>query len=105
LVALPESDTLTRLRARPDHQTHRLDIDRKLYGISGRGLRLEARRRYRIVSQYRNPSDSTLSSAGMAHLVGLFAPDLPSAWPAFDPADTILAEDYRRVCGRPHPSC
>lgn len=105
LVALPESDTLTRLRARPDHRTHRLDIDRKLYGVGGRGLKLEARRRYRIVSQYHNPSDSILSSAGMAHLVGLFAPDKPSDWPAFDPADPILAEDYRRVCGRPHPSC
>jgi hypothetical protein len=102
---LPKIDTLTRLRAHLDQDSGRLTIDRKLYGIGGRGLRLKSNRRYRIVSQYLNPSDSTLSSAGMAHLVGLFAPDDPSAWPAFDAADTILAEDYRRVCGRPYPTC
>ncbi len=105
LINLPKIDTLTRLRAHLDQDSGRLTIDRKLYGIGGRGLRLKSNRRYRIVSQYLNPSDSTLSSAGMAHLVGLFAPDDPSAWPAFDAADTILAEDYRRVCGRPYPTC
>jgi hypothetical protein len=105
LISLPESDTLTRLRAHMDDATGRLEVDQKRYGVSGRGLRLRGEHRYRLVSQYLNPSDSTLSSAGMAHLVGLFAPDDPSAWPAFDAADPILAEDYRRVCGRPHPGC
>jgi hypothetical protein len=104
LVGLP-GDTLSTLRARYDEQTGVLRIDQKLYGVAGRGLSLKAGRPYRIVSEYLNPTDSTLHSAGMAHFVGLFAPGAEQPPLEREFSNPVLAEDYRRVCGNSYPAC
>jgi hypothetical protein len=105
LVELGGGDTLSRLRAQPDSESNTLRIERRLYGVGGRGLKLEGNADYRVVSEYFNPADSVLPDGGMAHFVGLFAPDRSAAWPAPDWTDPVLAEDYRRVCGRSYPGC
>ncbi len=104
LVGLPR-DTLSTLRARYEEKAGILRIDQKLYGVAGRGLSLKAGHPYRIVSEYVNPTDSTLHSAGMAHFVGLFAPDAEPPPLEREFSNPVLAEDYRRVCGSSYPAC
>ena len=49
-------------------------ISRKLYGVSGEGLKLKANHRYRVVGEYDNPTNETKVKGAMAHMVGLFVP-------------------------------
>ena len=55
-------------------------MPRKLYGITGAGLRLRAQRRYRIVARYHNPTGGPITGA-MGHLDGLIQPDDVRRWP------------------------
>lgn len=68
-------------------------VSRKLFGVSGSGLRLKARHRYRVVGQYDNPTGETRVKGAMAHMVGLFVPDNMSRWPAIDPGDPTYRRD------------
>ena len=102
MVQLEDAATgsvISRLRAKRDLAGKVVSIERKLYGVSGRGLRLRANHRYRLVAWYDNPSDSTIKNGGMAHLVGLFQPADPGRWPPIDTTIVELREDMRRVEG------
>ena len=68
-------------------------VSRTLFGISGRGLRLTAGHRYRVVGVYQNPTGQVIVQGAMAHMVGLFVPDDYAQWPRLDPADPTLQED------------
>ena len=68
-------------------------VSRTRFLFKRRGLRLEANRRYRVVGVYCNPGPESVSGA-MAGLVGLFAPDDMSRWPALDAADPTYRRDY-----------
>jgi hypothetical protein len=68
-------------------------IGRKLFGVSGQGLALKAGRRYRVVGVYDNPTGKLIKAGAMAHMVGLFAPDDYSKWPALDLTDPTLQDD------------
>jgi hypothetical protein len=68
-------------------------VSRKLFGVSGQGLALKAGRRYRVVGVYDNPTGKLIKAGAMAHMVGLFAPDDYSKWPALDLTDPILQDD------------
>jgi len=67
-------------------------VSRKLFGVTGDGLKLEADHRYRVVGEYENPTGHTLIRGAMAHMSGLFAPDDMSDWPKIDASNP----DYRR---------
>ena len=67
-------------------------MSRKLFGVTGEGLKLKANHRYRVVGVYDNPTGETLVKGAMAHMVGLFAPDDMGKWPAIDPSNP----DYQR---------
>jgi len=86
---------LTRLRPERDAAGHVLAVEQRIYRrffkLLDARLRLEAGRSYRVVGVYDNPTDSSIPDGGMAHIVGLFVPDDPSAWPPVDPA----ASEYR----------
>jgi hypothetical protein len=68
-------------------------VSRKLYGVTGEGLKLKANHRYRVVGEYDNPTGKTLVKGAMAHMVGLFVPDDMSKWPAIDPSDPTYQRD------------
>ena len=68
-------------------------IERHLFGVSGRGKKLEANHRYRVVGVYDNPTAKTIPLGAMAHMVGLFVPDHVDQWPALDPNDPELKKD------------
>ena len=94
-VRLEDAETgreLARVVARRDSSGRVLGVSRKLFGVSGEGLKLAAGHRYRVVGVYDNPTDQT-SFGVMAHMVGLFVPDDLSKWPKVDTADSTLRKD------------
>ena len=68
-------------------------MSRKLYGVSGDGLKLAANQPYRVVGEYDNPTGETLIKGAMAHMVGLFVPDDMALWPAIDESDPEFQRD------------
>ena len=67
-----------------------LKVSRKLFGVTGDGLKLKANHRYRVVGEYDNPTGQTEKRGAMAHMSGIFAPDDMSKWPAIDPSQPRL---------------
>jgi hypothetical protein len=67
-------------------------VSRKLFGVTGDGLKLKGDHRYRVVGEYENPTGQTLMRGAMAHMSGLFAPDDMGDWPKIDASNP----DYRR---------
>ena len=56
-----------------DAQGKVIKVSRKLFGVSGDGLKLKADHKYRVVGDYDNPTGETRVKGAMAHMVGLFA--------------------------------
>jgi hypothetical protein len=75
-------------------------VGRKLFGVSGAGLRLREGHRYRVIGEYDNPTGEMIHNGAMAHMVGLFAPDNLAKWPAIDPADATYQKDLASLRGR-----
>jgi hypothetical protein len=67
-------------------------MPRKLYGVSGDGLRLRAGRRYRAVAVYESDRAETIPDGAMGVLGGIFAPD-GGELPKSVAGDAALAED------------
>lgn len=84
---------ITSLSAESDADGRLLGMERNLFGVSGRGKKLEANHRYRVVGVYDNPTGQTLDLGAMAHMVGLFVPDDLKKWPALDPNDPEFQKD------------
>ncbi len=68
-------------------------MGRKLFGVTGEGLKLKGGHKYRVVGVYDNPTGQLIKMGAMAHMVGLFAPDDYSKWPALDLSDPTLQDD------------
>lgn len=95
-VRLEDAETgkvITRIVATRDTNGKLLKVSRKLYGVSGDGLKLKADHKYRVVGEYDNPTGETLIKGAMAHMVGLFVPDDMSKWPEIDPKDPTYQRD------------
>ena len=95
MVRLEDAETgkeLARVLARRDSTGRVLGVSRKLFGVSGEGLKLKAGHRYRVVGVYDNPTNKTEYGV-MAHMVGLFVPDNMAQWPKLDTSDPTLRKD------------
>jgi hypothetical protein len=84
---------VTRIVATRDTNGKLIKVSRKLYGVSGDGLKLKANHKYRVVGEYDNPTGEVLVKGAMAHMVGLFVPDDMGKWPRIDPADATYQRD------------
>jgi hypothetical protein len=84
---------ITRIVATRDTNGKLIKVSRKLYGVSGEGLKLKADHKYRVVGEYDNPTGETRIKGAMAHMVGLFVPDDMSKWPKIDPSDPTYQRD------------
>jgi hypothetical protein len=84
---------LTQVVAHRDSAGKLVKVSRKLFGVSGEGLRLKANRRYRVVGEYDNPTGEVLVKGAMASMVGLFVPDDMKRWPSINPRDPIYRRD------------
>lgn len=81
-------EVLVTLHGRNDEEGRLASVEtrvfRKWLGLRWSPLRLEAGHRYRVVGVYDSPLHETLVDGAMAHIVGVFAPDDLSRWPAVD---------------------
>jgi hypothetical protein len=84
---------LTQVRAERDAEGKLVKMSRKLFGVSGEGLRLKPNHRYRVVGEYDNPTGELRVKGAMASMVGLFVPDDIKRWPAVDPRDPAYQRD------------
>jgi hypothetical protein len=95
-VRLEDAETgkeITRVVAKRDSSGKVLGVSRKLFGVTGEGLKLKGGHRYRVVGEYDNPNKKLIPQGAMAHMVGLFVPDDMSKWPSVDPGDPTLQKD------------
>jgi hypothetical protein len=91
---------LTQVTAERDSAGKLIKVSRKLFGVAGKGLRLKANQRYRVVAEYDNPTGETLQRGAMASMVGLFVPEDMKRWPAIDPRDPTYRRDLASLYGR-----
>jgi hypothetical protein len=102
-VRLEDAETgkvLTQVKAERDAQGKVLKVSRKLFGVSGDGLRLKAKHRYRVIGDYDNPTGELRVRGAMASMVGLFVPDDMESWPAVDAGDPTYQRDLASLEGR-----
>jgi hypothetical protein len=92
LIDAKSGKTLVDVKSQRDSLGRVLAMPRRLLAIRGEGLYLKAGHRYRVVGVFDNPTRDT-SYGAMAHMVGLFAPDRYSDWPALNPADPYYHRD------------
>ncbi len=95
-VRLEDAETdkvITTIETVLDENGWVMELDRHLFGVAGRGKKLEADHRYRVVAVYDNPTGKTLELGAMAHMVGLLAPDDITKWPAIDLEDPVYQKD------------
>lgn len=100
MVRLEDAESgkvLTRVAPKVDARGNVSGMERQLFGVRGAGLRLRGGHRYRVVAEYNNTSGAPLKNGGMAHMVGLFAPDELSSLPAIDPSDPAYQEDMESL--------
>lgn len=101
-VRLEDAETgrvLIRVAARRGQDGRVSGVARRLLALWGPGLRVDARRRYRVVGVYNNITADTARHA-MAELVGIFAPDDMRQWPAVDHSDPTYLRDLARYGAR-----
>ncbi len=91
---------ITRVEPKVDRKGNVSGMGRRLFGIRGAGIKLRAGHRYRVTAEYDNPSGETLRNGGMAHMVGLFAPDDLSSLPDIDPEDPVYLQDLASLEAR-----
>jgi hypothetical protein len=83
---------LVDLRPVLDAHGHMLGMTRKLFAVTGPGLRIEANHPYRLTAAYDNTTKDTLSEA-MGELMAIFSADDFSQWPRMDYANKDLWAD------------
>lgn len=93
LVDEQSGKRVVEITPRLDREGRLLEMPRQLYGVTGRGVKLEAGHRYRLVVRYDNPTGTLLHKGGMGILVGLLSPDDPRQWPALDRTASGFALD------------
>jgi hypothetical protein len=106
-VRLEDAETgkvLTQVTAERTSEGKLIKVSRKLFGVSGKGLRLKANHRYRVVGEYDNPTGETRVKGAMASMVGLFVPDDIKRWPAINPRDPIYQRDLASLQIRGTPA-
>jgi hypothetical protein len=106
-VRLEDAETgkvLTQVVAERAPDGKLIKVSRKLFGVSGKGLRLKANHRYRVVGEYDNPTGELRVKGAMASMVGLFVPDDMKRWPGIDPRDPTYRRDIASLQVRGTPS-
>jgi len=93
---------ITRVEPSIDRKGNVNGMTRRVFGIRGEGIRLRAGHRYRVVADYNNTSGEAMMNGGMAHMVGLFAPDDLSMLPPIDPSNPDYQSDMASLEARNH---
>lgn len=97
-IRLEDAETgrvLIDLRAHRNADGSVRGVQHRLLALWGRGMKIEAGRRYRVVGVYNNITADT-SRHAMAELVGIFAPDDMRQWTPVDYQDPAYLADLAR---------
>jgi hypothetical protein len=100
LLRLEEAETGKRvfeLRAKKDSTGKLISIPREVYGIAGRGRKLEGGRRYRVTAVYDNPTGAMIPLGGMGEIGIGFTPDDMDDWPPLLASDPDVAGDLAHL--------
>ena len=100
LLRLEEAESGKRvfeLRAKTDSSGKLISIPREVYGIAGRGRKLEGGKRYRIVAVYDNPTGTPIPLGGMGEVGIGFTPDDMDEWPELTESDPDVAGDLAHL--------
>jgi hypothetical protein len=96
MLDLTTGQTVVTVVPKRDSTGHVVGMSRALLALHGEGPYVRADHRYRLEVQYENPTTDTLAGM-MGLLVGLFAPDDPSRWPAIDQNDPDYQKDMADI--------
>ena len=91
---------LARIRARRDSAGALLEIGRTRFPLKGKGLRLHANRRYRVVAVYDNPTGNVITGGAMGFLAGAFIPENTGAFEHAVVSDARFTADVARLTSR-----
>lgn len=83
-LSTPAAGAVIQLSSRRDAAGHVTGIERKMPGLTGNGIPLEAGHLYRLEGGYANPKATPVERGGMVFLVLLFAPTRVDDWPSAD---------------------
>lgn len=97
LQDLETGRTVLRLKAKVNRNGQPDEVERKLFGVRGDGLRLHAGRRYRITASYDNPTGGVIPSGAMGIMIGLFVPEDLAKWPAVDLTNPGIQADIAAI--------
>jgi hypothetical protein len=88
---------LVRLEARLNEGGQIAEVERKLFGVRGDGIRLREGHRYRITARYDNPTGAMIPNGAMGIMIGLFAPSELAEWPQADRANPGVKADIEAI--------
>jgi len=94
---------VVRLKARTGPDGKLQQVERRLFGVTGDGIRLREGRRYRLTAVYQNPTGATIPNGAMGIMIGLFAPADLRQWPRVDPTNPGIRADIEALGGLGSP--
>jgi hypothetical protein len=84
---------LVRLKSDRDAQGEISKVGRFIWGFHEEALPIEAHHKYRVVTEYDNPTGKTLAAGGMGHINGAFSPNDMAEWPVLDLSNADIKRD------------
>jgi hypothetical protein len=88
---------LVRLKADRDDKGEISKVGRFIWGFHEEALPIEAHHKYRVVTEYDNPTGKTIAQGGMGHINGVFSPNDMAEWPVLDLANADIKRDIETL--------
>lgn len=101
LEEVDASRRVVRLKARTGPDGKLQEVERRLFGVTGDGIRLREGRRYRLTAVYDNPTGAVIPNGAMGIMIGLFAPSDLRRWPQADPTNPGIRADIDALISTP----
>ena len=84
---------LVRLKSDRDDRGEISKVGRFIWGFHEEALAIDAHHKYRVVTEYDNPTRKNIAAGGMGHINGVFSPNDMAEWPALDLANADIKLD------------
>jgi len=84
---------LVRLKSDRDDKGEISKVGRFIWGFHEEALPIEAHHKYRVVTEYDNPTGKNIAEGGMGHINGAFSPNDMAEWPVLDMANADIKLD------------
>ena len=88
---------LVRLKSDRDDNGEISKVGRFIWGFHEEALPIEAHHKYRVVTEYDNPTGKNLVAGGMGHINGVFSPNDMAQWPVLDLANADIKRDIETL--------